>query len=75
MIDLDPRASAAYSALGLVEHKRGNFQGAIARYHEVSLCLFFSLLPPVTGRVVAAGLDGGLTCEEAEDAGGLLLAG
>ncbi|GAA5851308.1 hypothetical protein JCM3766R1_004153 [Sporobolomyces carnicolor] len=34
VIDLDPRAAAAYSALGIVEHKRGNFQESIARYHE-----------------------------------------
>jgi len=37
VIDLDSRAASAYSALGIVEHQRGNFQDAIARYHEVSL--------------------------------------
>lgn len=36
VIDLDSRAASAYSALGIVEHQRGNFQDAIARYHEVS---------------------------------------
>ncbi|GAA5861337.1 hypothetical protein JCM8547_006096 [Rhodosporidiobolus lusitaniae] len=34
VIELDPRSSAAYSALGLVEHSRGHYQEAIARYHE-----------------------------------------
>lgn len=46
VIDLDPRASAAYSALGIVEHKRGNFQDAIARYHEVRFLLPLLEVPP-----------------------------
>ncbi|TNY24498.1 cell division control protein 16 [Rhodotorula diobovata] len=34
VIELDPRSAAAYSALGIVEHQRGNMQDSIARYHE-----------------------------------------
>ncbi|GAA5997071.1 hypothetical protein JCM5350_007746 [Sporobolomyces pararoseus] len=54
VIDLDPRASAAYSALGIVEHKRGNFQDAIARYHEA-----LALAPgdPVTCDLLQLVLD------------------
>ncbi|GAA5828340.1 hypothetical protein JCM11251_006205 [Rhodosporidiobolus azoricus] len=34
VIELDPRHAGAYSGLGIVEHQRGNYQEAIARYHE-----------------------------------------
>ncbi|GAA6063193.1 hypothetical protein JCM10212_000495 [Sporobolomyces blumeae] len=54
VIDLDPRSAAAYSALGLVEHYRGNSQDAIARYHEA-----LALAPgdPVTCDLLKVVLD------------------
>ncbi|GAA5914945.1 uncharacterized protein JCM6883_001771 [Sporobolomyces salmoneus] len=54
VIDLDPRAAAAYSALGIVEHRRGNFQDSIARYHEA-----LALAPgdPVTCDLLQLVLD------------------
>ncbi|KAK4053503.1 anaphase-promoting complex subunit Cut9 [Microbotryomycetes sp. JL201] len=33
-ISISPRCAPAYSALGLVEHRLGNFQDSIKRYHE-----------------------------------------
>ncbi|GAA5884461.1 hypothetical protein JCM16303_005092 [Sporobolomyces ruberrimus] len=54
VIDLDPRSAPAYSALGIVEHARGNFQDAIARYHEA-----LALAPgePVTCDLLKLVLD------------------
>ncbi|GAA6027906.1 hypothetical protein JCM8097_001775 [Rhodosporidiobolus ruineniae] len=34
VLELDPRHAGAYAALGIVEHQRGGYQEAIARYHE-----------------------------------------
>ncbi|KAM0788548.1 hypothetical protein ACM66B_001674 [Microbotryomycetes sp. NB124-2] len=33
-IAISPRCAAAYSALGLVEHRQGRYQDAIKKYHE-----------------------------------------
>ncbi|GAA5941504.1 anaphase promoting complex subunit CDC16 [Sporobolomyces koalae] len=54
VLDLDPRSAAAYSALGLVEHQRGNFQDSITRYHEA-----LALAPgePVTCDLLKVVLD------------------
>ncbi|GAA6010469.1 hypothetical protein JCM11491_006953 [Sporobolomyces phaffii] len=54
VIDLDPRAAAAYSALGIVEHRRSNFQDAIARYHEA---LALSPGDPVTCDLLKLALE------------------
>ncbi|BGP38750.1 anaphase-promoting complex subunit Cut9 [Rhodotorula kratochvilovae] len=54
VIELDPRSAAAYSALGIVEHQRGNFQESIARYHEA---LALSPGDPVTCDLLRLALD------------------
>ncbi|GAA5966860.1 hypothetical protein JCM21900_001177 [Sporobolomyces salmonicolor] len=54
VIELDPRSAPAYSALGICEHQRGNFQEAIARYHET---LALSPGDPVTCDLLKLVLD------------------
>ncbi|GAA6050908.1 hypothetical protein JCM3770_002528 [Rhodotorula araucariae] len=54
VVELDPRSAAAYSALGIVEHRRGNFQESIARYHEA---LALSPGDPVTCDLLRLALD------------------
>ncbi|BGP06853.1 anaphase-promoting complex subunit Cut9 [Rhodotorula toruloides] len=54
VLELDPRSAAAYSALGIVEHQRGNVQEAIARYHE---SLAIAPGDPVTCDLLKLALD------------------
>ncbi|GEM06673.1 cell division control protein 16 [Rhodotorula toruloides] len=54
VLELDPRSAAAYSALGIVEHQRGNVQAAIARYHA---SLAIAPGDPVTCDLLKLALD------------------
>ncbi|GAA6002404.1 anaphase promoting complex subunit CDC16 [Rhodotorula paludigena] len=54
VVELDSRCAAGYSGLGIVEHMRGNFQDAIARYHEA---LSISPGDPITCDLLKLALD------------------
>ncbi|GAA5969752.1 hypothetical protein JCM11641_008031 [Rhodosporidiobolus odoratus] len=54
VVELDPRNAGAYSGMGIVEHRRGRMQEAIARYHEA---LAIAPSDPVTCDLLRLALD------------------